>query len=134
VRVANRGCETLHDARAKLAWANPAMIQTDWSQIDIEKGGGDLAPGEAKVIGPFDWMPTAAQTGHRCLLVIARSTEDSPSVAGSSRGPRATPADKAPSEAPVVLEPERRARAIPARRRERSPNFRVARGRSSVFI
>lgn len=82
VRVANRGCETLHDARAKLAWANPAMIQTDWSQIDAEKSGGDLAPGEAKVIGPFDWTPTAAQAGHRCLLVIARSTEDTPSVAG----------------------------------------------------
>jgi hypothetical protein len=79
IRVQNRGCQTIHDARAKVAWANPEMIQTDWSQIDVEKGGVDLAPGEAKVLGPFDWTPTAAQAGHRCLLVISRSTEDTPS-------------------------------------------------------
>jgi hypothetical protein len=81
IRVQNRGCQTLHDVRAKVAWANPAMIQTDWSQIDVEQGGVDLAAGEAKVLGPFAWTPTAAQAGHRCLLVISRSTEDTPSVA-----------------------------------------------------
>jgi hypothetical protein len=79
IRVQNRGCQTIHDVRAKVAWANPAMFQTDWSQIDVEKGGVDLAPGEAKVLGPFDWTPTPEQAGHRCLLVISRSTEDMPS-------------------------------------------------------
>lgn len=82
IRVQNRGCQTVHGVQAKVAWANPDMIQTDWSQIDVEKGGVDLAAGEAKVLGPFNWTPTAAQAGHRCLLVISRSTEDTPSVAG----------------------------------------------------
>jgi hypothetical protein len=78
VRVQNKGCDPIHDVRAKVASANPAMIQTDWAQIDAEMGGVDLAAGEAKVIGPFSWTPTAAEAGHRCLLVISRSTEDTP--------------------------------------------------------
>jgi len=82
IRVQNRGCEAIHGVHAKVAWADPAMIQTSWAQIDAEKGGVDLAPGEAKVLGPFAWTPAASQAGHRCLLVISRSTEDSPSVAG----------------------------------------------------
>jgi hypothetical protein len=82
VRVRNGGCQALHGVHAKVAWANPAMIQTDWSQIDVEKGGVDLNPGEAKVLGPFAWTPTNAQAGHRCLIAISRSNEDTPSVAG----------------------------------------------------
>lgn len=80
LRVANRGCQAINDVHAKVAWADPAMIQTSWQQIDVEKGGISLAPGEAKVLGPYSWTP--AEEGHRCLLAISRSTEDPPSVSG----------------------------------------------------
>jgi hypothetical protein len=83
LRVANRGCQTIHDVHAKVAWADPAMLQTSWQPIDVEKGGIDLAPGEAKVLGPFTWTP-AGQEGHHCLLAISRSTEDQPSTANFS--------------------------------------------------
>ena len=81
VRVKNTGCETLHNVRAKVAWANPAMIQTDWSQIGAETPAGvSLNLNEAKVLGPFNWIPTAEQVGHRCLLAITRANEDTATV------------------------------------------------------
>jgi hypothetical protein len=82
VRVENRGCETIDNVQAKVAFANPQMIQTDWAQIDTEKSGGSLTMGAATVIGPFSWTPTEDQTGHRCLLVIARADQDQPTVSG----------------------------------------------------
>lgn len=81
LRVANRGCQSISDVHAKVAWADPAMIQASWQQIDVEQGGISLAPGEAKVLGPYTWTPGAGQEGHRCLLAISRSTEDPPSTA-----------------------------------------------------
>ncbi|HEV7504203.1 MAG TPA: hypothetical protein VGS07_04775 [Thermoanaerobaculia bacterium] len=78
IRVQNHGCQTLHDVHAKVAWANPDLFQTEWGQIDVEKGGVDLVAGEAKILGPFAWTPAMAQAGHRCLLAISRSTEDPP--------------------------------------------------------
>jgi hypothetical protein len=78
LRVQNSGCETIHDVHAKVAWADPAMIQSTWQAIDNEKGGFDLAPGEAKIVGPYLWTPS--ENGHRCLLAISRSTEDPPIV------------------------------------------------------
>jgi hypothetical protein len=83
LRVANRGCQTIHDVHAKVAWADPAMLQTSWQSIDVEKGGIDLAPNEAQVLGPFTWTP-AGQEGHHCLLAISRATEDQPSTADFS--------------------------------------------------
>ncbi len=80
VRVENTGCETLTGVRAKVAFANPQMIQTDWQQIDNEKGPVSLTDGQAAVLGPFIWTPTTSQEGHRCLLTIARAATDPPTV------------------------------------------------------
>jgi hypothetical protein len=82
LRVQNHGCQTIDNVRAKVAFADPAMIQTSWQAIGVEQGGFSLAPGEAKVVGPFNWKPAATQVGHRCLLAISRSTQDLPTVAG----------------------------------------------------
>lgn len=83
VRVKNTGCETIHNVRARVAWANPAMIQTEWQEIGSETGPGvSLMLDEATVLGPFDWTPTAAQVGHRCLLSITRANDDAATVAG----------------------------------------------------
>jgi hypothetical protein len=78
LRVQNRGCQMIHDVHAKVAWADPAMIQASWQQIDVEQGGFDLAPNEARILGPYPWTPT--QKGHHCLLAISRSTEDQPTT------------------------------------------------------
>jgi len=53
------------------------MIQNRLAQIDVEKGGVDLAAGEAKISG-VRLDAHAAQAGHRCLLVISRSRRTRP--------------------------------------------------------
>jgi hypothetical protein len=82
LRAQNHGCQTIDGVRAKVAFADPPMIQTSWKQIGVEMLAFSLAAGQAKVIGPFSWTPGATEVGHRCLLAISRSTQDPASVAG----------------------------------------------------
>jgi hypothetical protein len=90
IRIHNDRCVPVAGVKAKVYSANPAMIidTSEWNEItggsfvgDTAHPGGVTVPaGNAALLGPLTWTPTAAEAasnnGHRCMLAYITSNDD----------------------------------------------------------
>jgi hypothetical protein len=107
VRAHNEiGCAAVKGVKARVMYANPSALSTDWHDIDSNSAGAylgttdptghpllanglNIAATEYDILGPFVWtVPTNIDSPHQCLLVdiIAAGGEDAPSSDKSVMG------------------------------------------------
>ena len=82
VLVENMGCDDITGFSVQVGTTKAALISANWEIIDSQIDemattigkSGDMD--DKFVVGPFDWIPSATQVGHRCMLAGVTSTDD----------------------------------------------------------